>query len=161
MKLYVTDNKTIDFIQFKNIKIAIDRNICVFISGINKDNNIKVHKYVRKKLLQKFKAYAQDFIDYNKNLFHIKFLVKYSPILSKFVDLTEFDTIEFTPSSDNVVDNWNNIAYINLNDGKEFFYIYNVTYTEQNMISLKIDSEFLKILKTEIQLALNDGTNVF
>ena len=50
MKLYVTDNKTIDFIQFKNIKIAIDRNICVFISSINKDNNIKVHKYVRKKL---------------------------------------------------------------------------------------------------------------
>ena len=147
MKLHVTDDVTIDFIQFKNIKIAIDRNICVFISGINKDNNIKVHKYVRKKLLQKFKAYAWDFIGYDKNMLHIKFLVKYSPILSKFVDLTEFDTIEFTPSSDNVVDNWNNIPYINLNDGKEFFYIYNVTYTEQNMISLKIDSEFLKILK--------------
>ena len=67
MKLYVTDNKTIDFIQFKNVKIAIDRNICVFISGINKDNNIKVHKYVRKKLLQKFKVYAWDFIGYDKN----------------------------------------------------------------------------------------------
>ena len=147
MKLHVTDDVTIDFIQFKNVKIAIDRNICVFISGINKDNNIKVHKYVRKKLLQKFKAYAWDFIGYDKNMLHIKFLVKYSPILSKFVDLTEFDTIEFVPSSDNVVDNWNNIAYVNLNDGKEFFYIYNVTYTEQNMISLKIDSEFLKILK--------------
>ena len=147
MKLHVTDDVTIDFIQFKNIKIAIDRNICVFISGINKDNNIKVHKYVRKKLLQKFKAYAWDFIGYDKNILHIKFLVKYSPILSKFVDLTEFDTIEFTPSSDNVVDNWNNIAYVNLNDGKEFFYVYDVTYTEQDIISLKFDSEFLKILE--------------
>ena len=147
MKLHVTDDVTIDFIQFKNIKIAIDRNICVFISGINKDNNIKVHKYVRKKLLQKFKAYAWDFIGYDKNMLHIKFLVKYSPILSKFVDLTEFDTIEFTPSSDNVVDNWNNIAYVNLNDGKEFFYVYDVMYTEQDIISLKFDSEFLKILK--------------
>ena len=147
MKLHVTDDVTIDFIQFKNIKIAIDRNICVFISGINKDNNIKVHKYVRKKLLQKFKAYAWDFIGYDKNILHIKFLVKYSPILSKFVDLTEFDTIEFTPSSDNVVDNWNNIAYVNLNDGKEFFYVYDVIYTEQDMISLKFDSEFLKILE--------------
>ena len=147
MKLYVTDDVTIDFIQFKNVKIAIDRNICVFISGINKNNNIKVHKYVRKKLLQKFKAYAWDFIDCNKNMLHIKFLVKYSPILSKFVDLTEFDTIEFTPSSDNVVDNWNNIAYVNLNDGKEFFYVYDVTYTEQDIISLKFDSEFLKILE--------------
>ena len=147
MKLHVTDDVTIDFIQFKNIKIAIDRNICVFISGINKDNNIKVHKYVRKKLLQKFKAYAWDFIGYDKNMLHIKFLVKYSPILSKFVDLTEFDTIEFTPSSDNVVDNWNNIAYVNLNDGKEFFYVYDVTCTEQDIISLKFDSEFLKILE--------------
>ena len=147
MKLHVTDDVTIDFIQFKNIKIAIDRNICVFISGINKDNNIKVHKYVRKKLLQKFKAYAWDFIGYDKNILHIKFLVKYSPILSKFVDLTEFDTIEFTPSNDNVVDNWNNIAYVNLNDGKEFFYVYDVIYTEQDIISLKFDSEFLKILE--------------
>ena len=147
MKLYVTDDVTIDFIQFKNVKIAIDRNICVFISGINKDNNIKVHKYIRKKLLQKFKAYAWYFIGCDKNILHIKFLVKYSPILSKFVDLTEFDTIEFTPSSDNVVDNWNNIAYVNLNDGKEFFYVYDVTYTEQDIISLKFDSEFLKILE--------------
>ena len=147
MKLHVTDDVTIDFIQFKNIKIAIDRNICVFIGGINKDNNIKVHKYVRKKLLQKFKAYAWDFIGYDKNILHIKFLVKYSPILSKFVDLTEFDTIEFTTSSDNVVDNWNNIAYVNLNDGKEFFYVYDVIYTEQDIISLKFDSEFLKILE--------------
>ena len=147
MKLHVTDNRTIDFIQFKNIKIAIDKNICVFISGINKNNNIKVHKYIRKKLLKKFKAHAWDFIDRDENMLHIKFLVKYSPILSKFVDLTEFDTIEFTPSNDNVVDNWNNIAYANLNDGKEFFYVYDVTYTEQNIISLKFDSEFLKILK--------------
>ena len=147
MKLYVTGDRTIDFIQFKNIKIAIDRNTCVFISGINKNNNIKVHKYVRKKLLQKFKAYSWDFINHDENMLHIKFLVKYSPILSKFVDLTEFDTIEFTPSSDNVVDNWNNFAYVNLNDGKEFFYIYNVTYTEQDIISLKVDSEFLKILE--------------
>ena len=146
MKLHVTDNRTIDFIQFKNIKIAIDRNICVFISGINKNNNIKVHKYIRKKLLKKFKAHAWDFIDHDENMLHIKFLVKYSPILSKFVDLTEFDTIEFTPSSDNVVDNWNNVPYVNLNDGKEFFYVYDVAYTEQDEICLKVDSEFLKIL---------------
>ena len=147
MKLHVTDDVTIDFIQFKNIKIAIDRNICVFISSINKDNNIKVHKYVRKKLLQKFKAYAWDFIGHDKNMLHIKFLVKYSPILSKFVDLTEFDTIEFTPSSNQVVGNWNNTSYIKFNDGKEFFNVYNVGYTEQDIIYLEVDSEFLKILE--------------
>ena len=89
-----------------------------------------------------------DFIDHNNNLLHIKFLVKYSPILSKFIDTSEFDTIEFTPSSDNVVDNWNNVSYIKFNNGKEFFNVYDVVYTGQNIdiIYLKVDSEFLKIL---------------
>ena len=146
MKLYVVHGGTIDFIQFKNIKIALDRNTCVFINDIDKNNNIKVHRYVRKILLKKFKVHAWDYIDYNENMLHIKFLVKYSPILSKFVDLTEFDTIEFTPSSDNVADNWSNVSYIKFNDGKEFFNVYDVAYIGQDIISLKVDSEFLKIL---------------
>ena len=147
MKLHVADNRTIDFIQFKNIKIALDRDTCIFISDIDKNNNIKVHKYVRKKLLQKFKVYAWDFIGHDKNTLHIKFLVKYSPILSKFVDLTEFDTIEFIPSSYQVASNWINISYIKFNDGKEFFNVYDVAYIGQDIICLKVDSEFLKILE--------------
>ena len=147
MKLHVTDDRTIDFIQFKNIKIALDMDIYVFLGNIDKNNNIKVHKYVRKKLLKKFKVDRWDSLDYNKNLFHIKFLVKYSPILSKFIDTSEFDTIEFTPYSDQVVDNWNTISYIKFNYGKEFFNVYDASYTERDVISLEIDSEFLKILK--------------
>ena len=153
MKLYVTDNRTIDFIQFKNIKIAIDRDTCVFISNIDKNNDIKVYACIREKLLEKFKVDRWDSLDYNENMLHIKFLVKYSPILSKFVDLTEFDTIEFTPSSDDVVDNWCNISYIEFNDGKEFLnscnISYDVSYNGQDIISLKIDSEFLTILKKQ------------
>ena len=147
MKLHVTDDRTIDFIQFKNIKIALDMDVYVFLGNIDKNNNIKVHKYVRKKLLKKFKVDRWDSLDYNKNLFHIKFLVKYSPILSKFIDISEFDTIEFAPSSDQIVDTWRNVSYINLNDGKEFFNVYDASYTERDVISLEIDSEFLKILK--------------
>ena len=147
MKLYITEDRTIIFIQFKNIKIALGRNICIFLSNIDKNNNIKIYKSIREKLLKKFKVYSWDSLDYNENMLHIKFLVKYSPILSKFVDLTEFDTIEFTPSSDNVVDNWNNIAYVNLNDGKEFFNVYDVACTGQDIICLNADSEFLKILE--------------
>ena len=147
MKLHVADNRTIDFIQFKNIKIALDMDVYIFFGNIDKNNNIKVHKYVRKKLLKKFKAHAWDSFDYNKNLFHIKFLVKYSPILSKFIDVSEFNTIEFVQSSNNAVDNWGNVSYINLNDGKEFFNVYDASHTEQDVISLKIDSEFLKILE--------------
>ena len=147
MKLYITDDRTIIFIQFKNIKIALGRNICIFISDIDKNNNIKIYKSIREKLLKKFKVYDWDSLDYNENMLHIKFLVKYSPILSKFIDTSEFDTIEFVPFSDQVVDNWNNISYIKFNYGKEFFNVYDVSYTGLDVISLKIDSEFLKILE--------------
>ena len=147
MKLHVADDRTIDFIQFKNIKIALDMDVYVFLGNIDKNNNIKVHKYVRKKLLKKFKVDRWDSLDYNKNLFHIKFLVKYSPILSKFIDTSELDTIKFIPSSYQVVGNWNNTSYIKFNDGKEFFNVYDVACTGQDIICLKIDSEFLKILE--------------
>ena len=147
MKLHVADDRTIDFIQFKNIKIALDMDIYVFLGNIDKNNNIKVHKYVRKKLLKKFKVDRWDSLDYNKNLFHIKFLVKYSPILSKFIDVSEFNTIELASSNDRIANNWRNVSYINLNDGKEFFNVYDASYTERDVISLEIDSEFLKILK--------------
>ena len=147
MKLHVAYDGTINFIQFKNIKIALDGNVCIFLSNIDKNNNIKIYKSIREKLLRKFKVYDWDSLDYNENMLHIKFLVKYSPILSKFIDTSEFDTIEFVPFSDQVVDNWNNISYIKFNYGKEFFNVYDVSYIKQDVISLKIDSEFLKILE--------------
>ena len=149
MKLYTTDDRTIIFIQFKNIKIALGRNICMFLSNIDENNNIKIYKSIREKLLKKFKVYDWDSLDYNENMLHIKFLVKYSPILSKFIDTSEFDTIEFIPFSDQVVDNWNTISYIKFNYGKEFFNVYDVSYTGLDAISLKIDSEFLKILEKD------------
>ena len=147
MKLHVADNGPIDFIQFKNIKIALDMDAYVFLGDIDKNNNIKMHKYAKEKLLEKFKVDRWDSLDYNKNLFHIKFLVKYSPILSKFIDISEFNTIELASSNDQIADNWRNVSYVNLNDEKEFFNVYDVSHTEQDMIYLKIDSEFLKILE--------------
>ena len=149
MKLYITDDRTIIFIQFKNIKIALGRNICIFLSNIDKNNNVKIYKSIREKLLRKFKVYDWDSLDYSENMLHIKFLVKYSPILSKFIDTSEFDTIEFVPYSDNAVDDWSSISYIKFNDGKEFFNVYDVSHTGLGVISLKIDSEFLKILEKD------------
>ena len=149
MKLYITDDRTIIFIQFKNIKIALDMDACIFLGNIDKNNNIKIYKSIREKLLRKFNVYGWDSLDYNENLFHIKFLVKYSPILSKFIDTSEFDTIEFAPYSDNVVDDWSSISYVKFNDGKKFFNVYDVSYTGLDVISLKIDSEFLKILEKD------------
>ena len=147
MKLHVACDGTINFIQFKNIKIALDGNVCIFLSDIDKNNNIKIHKSIREKLLKKFKVCTWDFIDYDNNFLHIKFLVKYSPILSKFIDASEFDTVELTLSDDQIVNNWNKVSYINFNDEKEFFNVHSVSYTERDVISLEIDSEFSQILK--------------
>ena len=147
MKLHVAYNGTIDFIQFKNIKIALDMDVYIFFGNIDKNNNIKVHKYIRNKLSKKFKVDRWDSLDYNKNLFHVKFLVKYSPILSKFIDVSEFNTIELASSNDRIANKWSNVSYVNLNDGKEFFNVYDASHTERDVISLEIDSEFLKILK--------------
>ena len=60
-------------LKSKNIKIALDRDTCVFISGIDKNNNIKVNRYVREKLLKKFKAYAWDYLDIMKICFILNF----------------------------------------------------------------------------------------
>ena len=147
MKVYIRHKTVVYFIQFKNVKIAVDKDTCIFISNIDKNNDIKMYEYTKEKLLKKFKVDTWDSLDYNKNLFHIKFLVKYSPILSKFIDTSELDTIKFILSSDQVAGNWNNTSYIKFNDGKEFFNVYDVAYTGQDVIYLKIDSEFLKILK--------------
>ena len=39
MKLHATDDRTIDFIQFKNIKIALDMDVYIFFGNIDKNNN--------------------------------------------------------------------------------------------------------------------------
>ena len=54
---------------------------------------LSIDKDANDKLLNKFNICSWD--DYADDLFHIKFLVKYSPILSKFIDLSEFNEIEF------------------------------------------------------------------
>ena len=140
----------INIIKFKKITLYVDCESSVFLGNI-KANEIGICLPSDEILLNKFNAMNWDIV--TDNLIHIKFLIKYSPIFSKFVDLTEFDTIEFTPSSDNVIDNWSNVSYVNLNDGKKFLNVYDVSYdvshTGQDVVSLEIDSEFLTILKKQ------------
>ena len=75
---------TVHSVEFKNVTIFIDYDIYIFFSDINNDNRIEIKKNVKMPLLNKFKIEYWD--DYTDNLFHIKFLLKYSPILLKFVD---------------------------------------------------------------------------
>ena len=103
-------------IIFKNVKIYTDENLCVFLSSIDSENNLKMSYETNYFLLKKFKI--NDWDTYNDDLIQIKFLVKYSCILSKLIDLSEFDNIELI--SINNVNNpdieWYNDYCLYIND---------------------------------------------
>ena len=103
-------------ITFKNVKIYTDENLCVFLSSIDSENNLKMSYETNYFLLKKFKI--NDWDTYNDDLIQIKFLVKYSCILSKLIDLSEFNNIELI--NINNVNNpdieWYNDYYLYIND---------------------------------------------
>ena len=103
-------------VTFKNVKIYTDENLCVFLSSIDSENNLKMSYETNYFLLKKFKI--NDWDMYNDDLIQIKFLVKYSCILSKLIDLSEFNNIELI--SINNVNNpdieWYNDYYLYIND---------------------------------------------
>ena len=82
------------YIEFKRIKFLIDNNIYVFLGNL-KNNCIEYNdSHINFKLLNKFKLNFWD-EDSSKMVPHIKFLVKYSPILSKLINEEEFENVEF------------------------------------------------------------------
>ena len=128
---------------FKNVKIYTDENLCVFLSSIDSENNLKMSYETNYFLLKKFKI--NDWDTYNDDLIQIKFLVKYSCILSKLIDLSEFNDIELI--SINNVNNpdieWYNDYYLYINDigfcsSDEVKYMRNVMTIriEQKLISI-------------------------
>ena len=82
------------YIEFKRIKFLIDNNMYVFLGNL-KNNCIEYNNsHINFKLLNKFKLNFWD-EDSSKMVPHIKFLVKYSPILSKLINEEEFENVEF------------------------------------------------------------------
>ena len=85
------DNKIMYMIHFKNCKIYLNSISGAFLS--HNKNFLSIERKANRVLVNKFKICGWDEIA--ENLSHIKFLIKYSPVFSKLVDLTEFNTIEF------------------------------------------------------------------
>ena len=82
------------YVEFKRIKFLIDNNMYVFLGNL-KNNCIEYNNsHINFKLLNKFKLNFWD-EDSSKMVPHIKFLVKYSPILSKLINEEEFENVEF------------------------------------------------------------------
>ena len=142
MKIKVCKGLNIIFsVQFKKIEILIDHDSYVFLGNIESDK-IRISKRIRLILLRKFKIYNWD--RYNKNLAHIKFLVKYSPIFSKFIDDEELDKIELEELQRIPY----NPYYLKFNENTKFLNAGFMMYSP-NVISIRINSELMKILEEE------------
>ena len=109
----------INIIKFKKITLYVDCESSVFLGNI-KANEIGIYLPSDEILLNKFNAMYWNTV--TDNLIHIKFLIKYSPILSKLIDNDELDfkMVEM-PSDDKFL---NQKYYIKLNKtDKKFFKI--------------------------------------
>ena len=144
MTIQIYDD-SIYFVQFKNIKLAIDFDTCVFLGEI-KDGRIELNLNTKRFLLKKFKI--SQFYSFTKNLVHIKFLAKYSPIFSKFIDDEEFDNIKIQKKDYELID-WTEVYCIKFNNGLKFFNTEEIEIDfDTKVLCTDIDSEFLKILES-------------
>ena len=138
----------INIIKFKKITLYIDCESSVFLGNI-KANEIGIYLPSDEILLNKFNAMNWDVV--TDNLIHIKFLIKYSPILSKLIDNDELDfkMVEM-PSDDKFL---NQEYYIKFNKtDKKFFKINSSDYKKVNNINynyINIDEEFKKLINLE------------
>ena len=144
MTIQIYDD-SIYFVQFKNIKLAIDFDTCVFLGEI-KDDRIELNLNAKRFLLKKFKI--SQFYSFTKNLVHIKFLAKYSPIFSKFIDDEEFNNIKIQKKDYELID-WTEVYCIKFNNGLKFFNTEEIEIDfDAKALCTDIDSEFLKILES-------------
>ena len=138
-------NDLIYFIRFKNIKLAIDFDTCIFLGEI-KNNCIELNVNIKRFLLKKFKI--NNFDSFTKDLVHIKFLVKYSPILSKFINFEEFNNIKIQRKNYKSIA-WGEFYYIKFNNGLKFLNTEEIEIdVDTKTLYINIDSKFLQILKS-------------
>ena len=137
----------INIIKFKKITLYVDCESSVFLGNI-KENEIGIYLPSDEILLNKFNAMNWDVV--TDNLIHIKFLIKYSPILSKLIDNDELDFKMVEMPSDEFL---NQKYYIKFNEtDKKFFKINSSDYKKVDDINynyINIDEEFKKLINLE------------
>ena len=138
----------INIVKFKKITLYVDCESSIFLGNI-KTNEIGINLPSDEILLNKFNAMNWDVV--TDNLIHIKFLIKYSPILSKLIDNDELDfkMVEM-PSDDKFL---NQKHYIKFNEtDKKFFKINSSDYKKVNDVNynyINVDKEFKKLINLE------------
>ena len=149
MIIYKTD-EMINIIKFKKFTLYIDGESSVFLGNI-KANEIGICLPSDEILLNKFNAMNWDIV--TNNLIHIKFLIKYSPILSKLIDNDEldFEIVEVSNAYDEFL---NPKYYIEFNKtNKKFFNINSTDYKKMNNINysyINVEKELIDLLNEEV-----------
>ena len=146
MIVYI-NGRTIYSVRFKKFKFYVNYDSNTFLGNINiKSKYIKISRKADHSLLKKFKISNTD--EYIENLCYIKFLIKYSPILSKLIDNDELESIEIEKIFDyQCFDETKFSNFIELNNGLSFP-IYTLTYTRKYK-KILIDNIFKQFLKIE------------
>ena len=132
-------NKIMYRIHFKNCKIHLNSISGAFLS--HNKNFLYIDEKVNEMLLNKFNAFNWNF--YKKILSHIDFLIKYSPVFSKLINMEELNTIEFCNPEFSLIRNF--IYY----DNKEYFNVFETSYRN---FAIKYNSK----LKDNIKLINED-----
>ena len=123
---------------FKKITLYVNNCIGVFFSKpIGKNCELKFNFETDNMILKKFNVYRWDLC--GGNYLHLKFLVTYSPILSKFIDPSEFDDIKVIKPS-----NGKNEFLIKFNC-KYFYNVNNIHYIEGNIMISERNSIFNEV----------------
>ena len=150
MIIYKT-GEMISIIKFKKITLYIDGESSIFLGNI-KANEIGIYLPSDEILLNKFNTMYWNTV--TDNLIHIKFLIKYSPILSKLIDNDELDDFEMVEVS-NIYDEFLNPKYyvkFNKTD-KKFFEVNSTDYKQMNNIDynyINVEKELIDLLNKEV-----------
>ena len=150
MIVYKT-GEMISIIKFKKITLYIDGESSIFLGNI-KANEIGICLPSDEILLNKFNVMYWNTV--TDNLIHIKFLIKYSPILSKLIDNDELDDFEMVEVS-NIYDEFLNPKYyvkFNKTD-KKFFEVNSTDYKQMNNIDynyINVEKELIDLLNEEV-----------
>ena len=144
MKVFLFDDR-IYLVKLNKITIYIDNEVFAFL-GEKTNEKIKIKTDTDFMLRNRFKIFSWD--EYN-DLSQIKFLIRYSSILSDFVTEEDFENVSIAGIKDIDEDIWHPQFYISMNDTDEkFFNIYSFGYnTLTGMKFLKLDERFIEFNK--------------
>ena len=145
MKVFLFEER-IYLVKLHKITIYIDNEVFTFL-GKKTDEEIEIKTDTDFMLRHKFKISHWD--DCN-DLSHIKFLIRYSSILSNFAIEEDFENVSIVDIEDIDDDIWHPEFYVSINDTDEkFFNIYSLgCNTSTGMEFLRIDERFIKFNKT-------------